>query len=97
MAVVRAVGMSWYRAEDYRRILEIMEDADKLHSTYDQWLKAAERGERELKGKGHIVIRAMLDPDQFTAWCREKGLKRDAQARTQFASWFAAQQVKDTH
>ena len=31
--------MSWYRAEDYRRILEIMEDADKLHSTYDQWLR----------------------------------------------------------
>ncbi len=79
------VALSWYRAEDYDRILEIMEDADKFHSTYDEWLKAAERGERELKGKGHVVIRAMLDPDEFTAWCREKGLKLDAQARTQFA------------
>jgi hypothetical protein len=96
MAVVRSLSLS-YRAEDYGRILEIMEDADKLHQTYDQWLKAAELGERELKGKGHVVIRAMLDPDEFTAWCLEKGLKLDAEGRKQFASWVASRPVKDTH
>jgi hypothetical protein len=51
---IRAAGISWYRAEDYGRILEIMEDADKLPATFDQWLKTAERGERELKDKGQV-------------------------------------------
>jgi hypothetical protein len=94
---IRAAGMSWYRAEDYGRILEIMEDADKLPPTYDQWRRGAERGERELKGRRDVVIRAMIDPDEFPAWCREKGLKLDADGRTTFASWVAYQQVKDTH
>ena len=46
-----AASMSWYRAEDYSHIVEIMEDADKLTVTYDQWLGGAERTERELKSK----------------------------------------------
>jgi hypothetical protein len=94
---IRAAGMSWYRAEDYGRILAIMEDADELPSTYDQWRRGAERGERELKGRGHVVIRAMIDPEEFPAWCRKKGLKLDAHGRTTFASWVAYHQVKDTH
>jgi hypothetical protein len=94
---VRSVGMCWYLAQDYPRILEIMEDAKKLHKTHDQWLKAAELGERELKRKGHIVVRALIDPEAFTVWCRENGLNRDSNARSTFASCEALQKVKNTH
>ena len=94
---VRAVGIGWYYRQDYRRILEIMEDADKLPATYDQWLKSAETGERELKRAGHIVVRAVIEPEEFLAWCRARGLNVDAKARMQWGSEVAHRQVKNTH
>lgn len=94
---VRAMGMPWYRAEDFPRILEIMDDAHKLHATHEQWRTAAELGEREMQRKGLIVIRAIIDPDAFTEWCREKGMKLDAKARGLYASWVAMREVKQTH
>jgi hypothetical protein len=34
---VSVTGMSWYRREDYPRILQIMLDAHKLPRTFDDW------------------------------------------------------------
>jgi hypothetical protein len=94
---LRAVGIAWYYRQDYRRILEIMEDADVLPRTYDQWLRSAETGERQLKRLGHVVIRAMIDPEEFTQWCRIRDLKVDAKARTQWSNEFVYRHVKNTH
>jgi hypothetical protein len=94
---IRAMGMAWYRPEDYRRIVQIMEDGYKLPLTYDRWLQLAERGERELRQKGHFVVRAMINPEEFTVWCRQQGVKRDADGRMKHAAWAASQAVKETH
>ncbi len=94
---MRAVGIAWYSRQDYRRALEIMEDADQLPGTFDQWLKRAEATEREIKRAGHVVVRAIIKPEEFAAWCRAKGLNIDTEARTEWASEFALQQANDTH
>jgi hypothetical protein len=83
-------GWAWYEESDYPRILQIMEDADRLPATYARWREKAETAERELKGRGHEVVRAMISPDTFPAWCRSHGKKVDAQARILFASYVAA-------
>jgi hypothetical protein len=94
---IQLIGVAWYYLQDYPRIREIMEDADKLPATYDQWRRGAERGERELKRKGLNVVHAMIDPDEFTVWCREKGLKLDAHARVEFVTMLVSRQDKDRH
>lgn len=94
---VRALGMAWYNREDYPRILQIMEDADKLSPTFEKWQYAAHKGERELQAKGTLVIRAIIDPDEFIAYCARHNLKVDAQARMRFASERAADHVRSTH
>ena len=83
---ISVMGIGWYEREDYPRILEIMEDADKLPRTYDEFLKSAETGERNMTSKGHVVVRAIIKPDEFLAYCRRNGLKVDAQARMRFGS-----------
>jgi hypothetical protein len=95
--VVRVTGMSWYRRQDYQRILEIMQDAANLPATHDKWRMAAELAEHQLKHNGYIVVHTIIDPEKFTVWCRERGLKLDADARGKFANWVASLQVKDTH
>ncbi len=94
---VRATGMVWYREEDYSRVLEIMSDAEKLSPTFQQWLAGAERGEREMKSRGFLIVRAMLDPEDFAADCATRGIYPDAKARGEFAAKFAGQQFGKTH
>jgi hypothetical protein len=84
-----AAGMCWYRREDYPRIREIMVDAHVLPPTYDEWQRQAERRERAAQDKGLAVIRAMVEPDEFLAWCAREDLNLDANARTMFAAQFA--------
>jgi hypothetical protein len=31
----------------------------------------ATRGEKEMIAKGHMIVRAIIIPDEFNAWCRE--------------------------
>jgi hypothetical protein len=95
--VPAAVGLAWYRRQDYPRILQVMEDADKLFATYDHWQKSAERTERELKRAGHIVVRAVIDPDEFVVWCRMQGLNVDAKARTRWANEAAVRRLRGSH
>jgi hypothetical protein len=97
MAQIRAAGISWFREEDYPRILEIMTDSHVLPPTYELWREKAERTERNAKAGGMIVIRAIIDPAEFLTWCAREGLNVDAKARTAFAADFAARQVKATH
>jgi len=87
---IRAIGIAWYSRQDYQRALEMMDDADQLPGTFDQWLKRAEATEQEMKRAGHVTVRTIIKPEEFTAWCRAKGLKLDAKARSQWSSEFAS-------
>lgn len=94
---VRAVGMVWYRREDYPAILRIMADADRLHATWSEWHKSAKHGRDHLRSQGHTVIEANIDPETFPAWCRARGLNVDAHARMEFANATAYEGMKATH
>lgn len=94
---IRATGIPWYEREDYRRVLEVMADADLLPPTYEKWRYKADRLERDIQRLGGIAIRAQIDPDAFVRWCAARGLNVDADARSQFASEAAYQAVRTTH
>lgn len=96
-APIGAIGMAWYTRQDYPRILEIMEDAENLPATWHDWNKKAERIQRDAERQGHIVIRAVIDPDDFPVWCRARGLNVDAEARIRFANETAYAAINKTH
>lgn len=86
MAYIASVGIAWYREADYEKLKSIFDDGNLLPSTYDQWLKMAEGGRKQFLSDGYLVVQVYIDPDTFPAWCRERGLKVDANARTQFGA-----------
>jgi hypothetical protein len=86
---VSAVGMAWYKAENFVRLVAMFEDGDKLHRTYAEWLKAAEANYKRLCSQGVRVVKVDIDPDQFPKWCKTEGLKLNADARNKFASLMA--------
>ena len=91
---VQIIGMAWFNESDYAGILDIMEDAANLPKTYEAWEKIARKRESELKGDGHVVVRAIIHPKAFAGWCAVRGLHIDANARTTFANDYAASQVR---
>lgn len=91
---IAAVGMSWFHEADYAAILRIMTDRDNLPATFALWLQRATQQERDLKAKGHIILRAVIDPQTFPGWCAHRGFTDiDAKARVAFASEYAAGQI----
>lgn len=87
-------GINWYRREDYPRILEVMEDRHLLAPTYDEWLRAAEKGIQHFTDKGLIAIKAEIEPESFLAWCKERGLKVDAKARNEWGNSVALAEAR---
>lgn len=94
---IRAFGIPWYDREDYRRILDIMKDADVLPATYEKWRYRADKVARDIERSGGVVIRAKIDPDAFLAWCAARRLNVDAEARATFANEAAFQASRQTH
>jgi len=92
---IRAVGMVWYRQEDYFKVKTLMSDSRKLPDTYAQWLKQANQGFQQLTAEGLLVEKVYLDPDTFPAWCSERGLNVDAHARMTFANEFVGRKYRN--
>jgi hypothetical protein len=91
----KLAGLAWYTVQDYPRILKIMADAHLFPCTYGEWRIGAEQREREAQDRGFVLVRAMIDPDEFLAWCKERGIQADLRARGAFAAEYAMATVKD--
>lgn len=90
----RIAGMVWFKLEDYESARAIMEDSARLPATYSSWRIKAEQSEKEMRRLGWATVRAYIDPAEFVAWCRERGLNVDAKARNEFANGVAIDTAK---
>lgn len=78
-------AMVWYKEEHYVELLTIFDDAHLLPPTYQAWLARAEEKKAEVEAAGDQVMKVFIDPQTFPEWCGQKGLAKDAEARTQLA------------
>lgn len=60
-------------AQNYARLLEIIEDHRHLPASYDQWCQAAEHDERYAKRLGHLPVPVEIDPQAYIAFCAAHG------------------------
>ena len=86
MPTSRTIPVPWYSREDYPRILALMEDAESLAPTYEQWLMAAENNEAEARRAGVQVVRVPVEPETFARWCADRGSAPTRAARVEFAN-----------
>jgi hypothetical protein len=93
---VRAVGIPWYRREDWDALLALFVDAERLlPATYNKWLRRAEQAEKEFKRQGTIAERVYIDPIEFSLWCVDRGTDLDAAARMNFAAEAVDRKYRD--
>mgnify|MGYP000987374674 FL=1 len=83
---IRAVGIPWYRREDYPALLRLFVDRDRLPARFDDWLQRAEQTLQSVQAGGQIAEKVYLDPAEFSRWCGARGLDIDSDARMAFAN-----------
>jgi hypothetical protein len=79
------IGIPWYSRKNWSALKILVSDASELHETFDEWRASAGNVESRMRQEGYIVKRINIDPKTFPEWCKKRGLKTDAEARSEFA------------
>ena len=91
----RHVGLVWFEPEHYDVMRRLMPDGMNFPASHYLWRLQAETREKELRRKGHVVVRVLIDPEAFPLWCQANGQNLDAQGRTLYAAHIAELQMGD--
>ena len=80
-----SVGIVWYRAEDYDRLMAMFPDRDDLPGTFADWQVEVRKLCDTLLLDGIGIVKAYIDPVECPKWCAAHGMKMGEDARSQFA------------
>jgi hypothetical protein len=95
----RAIGIAWFRAEDYQRIREISDG--EMIGTFEEFeARMAARLPGLLAGlpEGTIIEKVIVDPDELLAFARKHhGGRIDSGVRSEFVGRVMAQKYGTEH
>ncbi len=84
----RRVGLPWYEPDQYDELRSSLADGSRLPLNYETWRVATEQMEGEVMRSGVEVVRVLIKPAAFAAWCAQHGVESDAATRARYASEF---------
>ena len=78
------INLAYYRKQDWKRFLEIIDDRENIHDTWKEWNKEYLKTKKELTSQGFIVKDFPVNLDELLNYCAIRGMKNDGKARSQF-------------
>ena len=84
--MTRVINLAYYRKQDWKRFLEIIDDKEKMHDSWKEWNKAYLKTKKELTSQRFIVKDFTVDLDELLNYCSIKGIINDGKARSQFVA-----------
>ena len=81
-----AVGLAWYRPENFAEVRAMMTDSDVLPASHQELMNRVHKLERHFRRSGIAIVRVYLDTDDFPAFCRANGLDLDAEGRLAYVN-----------
>jgi hypothetical protein len=92
----RAIGVAWFRPEDYQRIREISDD--EMIPTFGEWESKMTQFLASREAPGVILEKVIVDPDELLTYARHHhGGKIDTKVRGAFAAWLIMQKYGTDH
>lgn len=79
-------GVCWYTESQWVRVKKTATDPERFEATFDEWSAMAEDALLELRKAGIIPVKVLIDPDEFSAWCKGKSKRNNASARARYVS-----------
>jgi len=81
-----AVGVAWYRPEQWQRLCEISIDKEVLEATHAEWVQNAERAVQELRRQGMEPVKVEVDVEELLQWCERQHIPVSGEARSRYAA-----------
>ena len=81
-----AVGIAWYRRDQWPRLLEISTDRSDLEDSYDNWLVHVTEAFETMRNEGLDPVKVDIDTEELLAWCRSRNLPVNARARAGYVT-----------
>lgn len=82
----RTIGLAWYTRESWQRLVEVADDRETLHASFEDWKRQAVATALQLAGAGADYRKVYLDVDALVTWCRERGRPVNSAARAAYTS-----------
>jgi hypothetical protein len=79
-------GIGWYSREQYRRLIEVSEDAENMSPTWEDWEANARKLLSTLRSEGIPARELPIDVEEMISWCRAQGKPVNGAARDEFIS-----------
>lgn len=79
-------AMIWYKKEEWPRLISEFDDAEKMHSTWDEWRQNSEEGIEYMARKGRIMYPIEISADEVQDYCKLHNCKNTSQSRVEIAS-----------
>jgi hypothetical protein len=80
------IKLAYYREEDWKRFIDVIDDRETMFDTWDEWYKSFLNAKHGLMKEGFEVIRIVVDIDELIDYCRSQGVRNDGKARSQFVA-----------
>ncbi len=80
--MITELNFAVYKKEDWQKFLEIADDRQNLHDTWEEWY--AEFSERKLMfvRQGYLVRDITIDLDDLIKYCKKHNVKNDGKTRS---------------
>ena len=93
---MRALGVAWFRREDYQRIREISND--DMIPTFEEWEAKMIKFLASREAPDVMLEKVIIDPDELLAFSRtHSGGKIDTKVRGAFAASVVAKKYGTNH
>jgi hypothetical protein len=79
-------GIVWYKKEEWEEFLASADDADTMHPTWAEWRQAALELLEKSAASGVVLTPTEITVKEIEEYCRSRGVKNTAQARSELAS-----------
>ena len=89
-----AIGVAWYRPEQWETLRNVSVDRDTLEETHAEWLIEAKRVVKQLQQQGLHVIKVDVEVSDLMLWCESQKIPLDAEARTKYTAFKVKQLAK---
>ena len=83
---LQVTGLAWYKPTQWKRLLEISADSQKLQRTYVQWAETATRKFNEMIRANIPVQRVDVDVEDLFHWCQRKGVAVIENSRSSYVA-----------
>jgi hypothetical protein len=82
--MARFINIAYYRKEDWSRFIESIDDKMKMQNKWEEWHADYLKTKTTLILHGFTVKDVIVDINELKDYCKERGIKNDGSARSQF-------------